>query len=271
MLATKVMSRLLLVCAISSSSYALESESLTDSVTWYLADVEKRAEKPWKLVGGLGATIKTGNTDIATVAMNIQFNKQWETFLLKMGLQSIYTYEDNAETASEHILTQRVEKFLGQSHRMFQASWLETDSDEHLSYRFWISLGYGKRFTKTKNFELWGDVGAGVEWEKYYGQAGGEAGFVQFSIDWDWQVTEALLYEQIFRWQQYFQDNGRYKIFIEARFSLPVSKHWTFMMLIRDEYNSDPNPPNFANDVTMILTLNFNFTGGLEGKPDSGA
>ena len=129
-------------------------------------------------------------------------------------------------------------------------------------------MGYGKRFAKSKTFELWGDVGGGNEWEKYYGQDTSSAGFVLLSIDWDWQITEALRYEQIFRWQQYFEDNGRYKIYIEARFSLPVSKHWTFMMVLRDEFNSDPNPPNVDNDVTMILTLNFNFAGELQGKPD---
>ncbi len=271
MLATKVIFRLLLVCAISTSSYALESETRDDSVAWYLADVESREEKPWTLVGGLGLTVKSGNTDLLSFSANIQFAKQWEALKLKVALQSIYTTEDGEETASEHILTERLDRFMKETHRVSQSSWLETDSGESLSYRFWLTLSYGVRFTKTESFELWGDIGPGIEWEQYYGGDVNSAPFAVFSIDWDWQITKALLYEQIFRWQQYFEDNGRYKVFAEARFSIPISERWTFMLLIRDEFNSDPQAGNEDNDFTMIMTLNFNFTGGAGGEPDSGA
>ena len=38
-----------------------------------------------------------------------------------------------------------------------------------------------------------------------------------------------------------------------------------FMLLIRDEYNSSPEEGNEENDATMIFTLNFNFSGEVQG------
>ena len=261
MLAVRTTFLSLFLALFATPSFALGNESVDEAISSYLGEFEKREEKPWTLKGGFGFTFKDGNTELVNVAANADFQKQWQTFLLKLAASSIYTVEDGEETASEHILQERVEWFLGEKNRLFQAAWLETDSDESLAWRFWLTFGYGRQLKKTEVFEMWGDVGLGYEWERYYGQSTNGAPFLVFQIDWDWQVTKTLLYEQIFRWQQYFEDGGRFKAYAEAKLSMPLSQRWSLAILARDEFNSDPEPGNEKNDTTLLITLNFNFTG----------
>jgi len=241
-------------------------ESMVDAVDYYFAAAEGSAEKPWKIEGAFGFTFKDGNTDLINFAGRALIEKRWEKDLFRVTVQSIYSEEEKVETASEHIAVQRYEHYLGEKHRLWQQLWLETDSQEALSLRIILTAGYGYRFVKNEKFELWGELGAGWEGQTFYGGTDKNEGILQFTVTWTWQITDKLLYEQVFIFWPSLSDSGEYKFVSDSKFSTPISDRWSLVLIIQDKYDSNPEPGIENNDFTMILTLSFDFTKKEEKK-----
>jgi len=239
---------------------ALSEETRDEAVYEYFAQADASAEKPWKIEGSFGLTVKDGNTELVNFAARALFEKRWPRDLLRLTLQSIYSEEESVETASEHIGVQRYERYFGEKHRLWQTFWLETDSQEALSYRAVLTVGYGYRFRKTETFELWGELGGGVEHESFYGDEENTEGIAQVSVEWTWQITENLTYRQVISFWPSLSEGGEYKLIWDSKFTLPVSERWAFELIVQDKYDSDPEPGIENNDLTVIFTLTFNFT-----------
>ena len=249
----------LLALAFAGAPVLAEAETRDEAVDWYFAETDSKA-KPWKIEGGLGLTFKDGNTDLFNFAGRALLEKRWIEHLLRFTAQSIYSEENDIETASEHILVERYEYYLSEKHRIWQQLWLETDSQESLSLRFVLTGGYGYRFVKTDTFVLWGEVGAGWESETFYGGADKDEAILQFNVEWTWQITKTLKYEQHIQIWPSLSEGGEYKIIWDSKFTMPISDRWSFALIIQDKYDSDPEPGNEENDLTVIFTLTFDFT-----------
>ena len=239
---------------------ALAEETRDEAIEVYFAQSDGAKELPWKIEGSLGFTMKDGNSDLLNFAARALFEKRWVKDLLRFTLQSVYSEESKVETASEHILVQRWEHYLGEKHRLYQQLWLETDSQESLALRIVLSAGYGYRFVKSEKFEMWGEVGGGWSSDTFYGGEEKNEGILQLQVEWTWQVTKTLLYKQVIAYWPSLSESGEFKFIWDSRFTLPVSDRWSLSLVVQDQYNSDPQPGNEKNDFTIIFTLNFDFT-----------
>ena len=242
-----------------------EEETRDEAIEVYFAQAESK-EKPWVIEGGLGFTYKDGNSDLLNFAFRGKFEKRWTKDLLRLTLQSIYSEESGVETASEHILVQRWEHYFGEKHRFYQQLWLENDSQESLSLRLVLSAGYGYRFVKNEKFEMWGEIGAGWSSDNFYGGDSNDEGIIQLQVEWTWQVTKYLKYEQSIAFWPSLSNGGEFKFIWDSKFTLPVSERWSLSLVVQDQYNSDPQPGNEKNDFTLLFTLNFDFTKKPEKK-----
>ncbi|MEM8883512.1 MAG: DUF481 domain-containing protein [Planctomycetota bacterium] len=249
----------MILLVLGTPVWAAEVETREDAIEAYFAQAEGK-ELPWAVNGGIGLTFKDGNTDILTFAARLSAEKNWERDLLRFTLQSIYSRDSGIETASEHILVQRWERYFGEKHRFWQQLWLETDSQESLSLRLVLTAGYGYRFVKTENFVLWGEIGGGYQGERFYGGRENNEGIAQINIEWTWQVTKQLLYEQVIQFWPSLSEGGEFKFIFDAKLTLPVSERWSFSLIVQDKYDSQPVDGNEKNDLTVIFTLNFDFT-----------
>ncbi|MHC4934185.1 MAG: DUF481 domain-containing protein, partial [Planctomycetota bacterium] len=149
---------------------------------------------------------------------------------------------------------------LGEKHRLFQQLYLETDSQESLALRMFLTGGYGYRFVKTENFVMWGDIGGGWQSETYYGQDTDDTGILQLGLEWDWQITKTLHYRQVIQYLPNLSDSGEFRFIWDSKFTMPIAERWAFALVVQDQYNSDPQPGNTENDFTIIFTIDFDFT-----------
>jgi len=257
--------RIFAALLVAISPVLAEEETRDDSIDDYFAQAAGE-ELPWVIEGGLGFTYKDGNSEVLNFALRGKVEKKWAADLLRFTLQSIYAENAGVESTSEHILVQRYEHYMGEKHRIWQQLWLETDSQESLSLRFVLTAGYGYRFVKNENFELWGEVGGGWSSETFYGGASNDEGIAQININWTWQITKALKYIQNIQFWPSLSNGGEWKMIWDSQFIMPVSDRWSFALIVQDQYNSDPPAGNEKNDFTIIFTLNFDFTKKPEKK-----
>ena len=244
---------------------AFAQETRDEAIEIYYAETAE-GPKPWKVEGGVGFTYKDGNSDLLNFALRASFEKQWIKDLIRFTIQSIYSEESGVETASEHIMVQRYEHYFGEKHRFWEQLWLETDSQESLSLRIILTAGYGYRFTKTETFVMWGEIGGGVQSDNFYGGDSKDEGVLQLNLEWTWQITKTLKWVQHIQYLPSLSNGGEFRFLWDSEFTLPVSERWSFSLILQDQYNSNPEAGNEKNDVTIIFTLNFDFTKKPEEK-----
>jgi putative salt-induced outer membrane protein YdiY len=244
---------------------AAQAETLENAVHGYLADPDAAAAKPapksqpWDISSGLGITFTEGNSDTLTVAFTLDALKDWGKWKSKTVVRITYAESESVETASEWILIERLDRVLSERASIFFDLWLEHDEFESLSYRVQPTVGYRRRLVKKENFELWGEAGAGFVHNEYRVDPETE-GIGQLGINFTWQITKHLKYEQVIVLYPSLSHGGDGRLVFDAKFTTPISDRIDASLIINDQYNTRPIAGNKHNDLKIILSLAIKFT-----------
>ena len=261
----RCLSCLVLFCAVT------QAETLEQAVHGYLADPDAAAatpapkSTPWEITGGIGFAYTDGNSNTLTLAFTLNAIKEWGPWKSTTAVRITYAEADSIETASEWILIERVERALSERASIFFDLWLEHDEFESLSYRIQPTVGYNRRLVKKENFELWGNVGGGFVHNEYRIDPDTEA-IGQLGINFTWQITKQLTYEQIILLYPSISHGGEGRLVFNAKFTTPISDRIDASLVITDQYNTMPVADNKHNDVTVIFSLAIKFTKPPEEK-----
>lgn len=259
---------LVLFCAVT------QAETLDEAVHGYLADPDAEAAKPaakpapdqpWDITGGLGFAYTDGNSNTMTVAFTLNAKKEWGPWKSSTAVRITYAQADSVETASEWILIERFERSLSEVASIFLDLWLEHDEFESLNYRIQPTAGYNRRLVKKTNFELWGNIGGGFVHNEYRVNPDTEA-IGQLGVNWTWQITKQLTYEQVIVLYPSISYGGEGRLVFNAKFTTPISDRIDASLIITDQYNTMPVGANKHNDVTVIFSLAIKFTKPPEAK-----
>jgi len=215
--------------------------------------------KPWEIKGALGFTLTDGNSDTVTLLIGANALREWTKWKLAMRIGILYAKSNQVETASEWIFVEKLERKLSERATIFQALLLEHDEQEDLAYRIQFTMGYNRRLVKKEKFELWGNVGGGVLYEKFFDDEQTE-GIAQLGINFTWQITKTLKYEQIITFFPSLSDSGEFRMYWESVFTTPISDRFDLRISILDRYDSNPQPGVKENDLTIAIALAINFT-----------
>jgi putative salt-induced outer membrane protein YdiY len=253
---------------------AAQAETLEQAIHGYLADPDAEAakpaakpapEQPWDITGGLGVALTDGNSNTLTVAFTLDAKKEWGPWKSTTAVRITYAQADSVETASEWVLIERFERALSEVASVFVDLWLEHDEFESLDYRIQPTAGYKRRLVKKTNFELWGNIGAGFVHNEYRVNPDTE-GIGQLGVDWTWQITKQLKYEQVILLYPSLSYGGEGRLVFSAKFTTPISDRIDGSLVITDQYNTMPVAGNKYNDLTVILSLAIKFTKPPEKK-----
>jgi putative salt-induced outer membrane protein len=229
------------------------------SVTTPISADGDATTKPWEITGALGFTLTSGNSDTVTLLVGAKALREWEKWKLAMRIGILYAKSNHVETASEWMFVEKLERKLSERATIFQALLLEHDEQEDLAYRIQFTMGYNRRLKKSEKFELWGNVGGGVLYEKFFDDEQTE-GIAQVGINFTWQITKTLKYEQIITFFPSLSESGEFRFYWESVFTTPISDRFDLRISILDRYDSNPQPGVKDNDLTIAVALAINFT-----------
>ncbi|HEX5138194.1 MAG TPA: DUF481 domain-containing protein [Planctomycetota bacterium] len=215
--------------------------------------------KPWEIKGALGFTLTDGNSDTMTLLVGAEALREWTKWKLSMKLGILYAESDDVQTASEWMFIEKLERKLSERATIFQALLLEHDEEEDLRYRIQFTMGYNRRLVKKEKFELWGNVGGGVLHESFFDEDETEA-IAQLGINFTWQITKNLKYEQIIVFFPSLSKSGEFRMYWESVFTTPISDRLDLRISILDRYDSNPQPGVEENDLTVAIALAIKFT-----------
>jgi len=249
---SRLMCGLLMLAAVSSA------ETLEEAVDGYVRAAEG-AEKPWKVTGSLGITLTSGNSDTLTILVGGEGVKEFDPWKLILKVAAIYAESDSVETANEEIFKERLERALSEKAWLFQEFMLEHDELEDLSYRLQFTLGYKRLLVKKDKFTLYGEAGGGVLYEKFRTTTETE-GIAQLGINFEWQLTEQLLFTQVFTVYPSLSDGGEYRFVSESVFTTPIGKKLDLRFAIIDKFDSNPPAGVKENDLQVTLAIVIRFT-----------
>lgn len=216
-------------------------------------------ETPWDIVGALGFTLTDGNSDTIQLTIGAEAKREWPKWKLGMKLGILYGETDGEQSASEWIFLERLERKLSERATIFQDLLLEHDEEEDLRYRIQFTVGYNRRLVKKETFELWGNVGGGVLHEEFFDESQTE-GIAQIGINFTWQITKTLKYEQVITFYPSLSEGGEFRMYWESRFTTPIGERFDLRITILDRYDSDPQPGIEENDLTIAIALAIRFT-----------
>lgn len=240
-----------------------QAETAEQAIRGYLNAAAEDAppqKYPWEITGALGFTLTDGNSDSITLTVGADAKKEWDLYKLAMKLGIIYGETEGEQTSSEWIFLERLERKLSERATIFQDLWLEHDEEESLRYRIQLTLGYNRRLVKKdEKFEMWGQVGGGVLHESFFSDEETE-GIAQLGFNFTWNITDKLKYVQIVVFYPSLSEGGEWRMYWESTFTTPISDRLDLRLSIIDRYDSNPQPGNEENDLTIALTIAIRFT-----------
>ena len=241
---------------------AAQAEDLEQAIHGYLAaaDAEgKGATSPWEIEVNLGITVAGGNSDFVTATAGGKakrnFGKDWK---LSSVLTIVYSEADGTETANEWILVTRLERVLSEKASVFVELLLEHDEQERLNYRIQGMGGYRRRLIHKESHTLFGEIGGGVRHDEFRVDPTTQP-FLYLGVDFKWQITKQLLYEQIIRLFPSLSEFGEYRFTWLSTFTTPIGDRWDLRLTVLDQFNSDPVGGVKENDIQVTLALVFTF------------
>lgn len=226
----------------------------------YLAGAEPEADaSDWKITLGLGVTVTDGNSRSTTIGFNAEGVKVFDPYTLTLKWTSTYGKSNGAESANEHIFSERLDWKMDDVSSLFQTLMLEHDNQELLRIRIVFAVGYTRQLIDEADFDLWVDLGPGIIYEDYRTTGENTEAIAVITIRFKWQLTEQLLYEQTVSIWPSLSDGGEGRIYAEAKFTTAIAKNWSLQLIVRDTYNTLPPAGLKKNDIIAILTLVMTF------------
>ena len=225
---------------------------------------EAPASNPWDFQLNLGFTFTDGNTEDITFTGGFVLGNEWERDSLVFSLLSVYRESFGVEVANRHTFFERYKRKLSEKSSLYQDLLLEHDSQEDLKIRVNFTLGYSRELVNVKRedkqvFVMNGEIGAGVLYELY--SATEETNpILDLGLNWTWQITKFLKYEQAIKVWPSFKDLADYRVRWISRFTTPIAERWNISLEINDRYNSRPPVGNEKNDLLVALYVSYKFT-----------
>jgi len=237
-----------------------QAETLGESVRGYLAAAETAKTGPWEVTGALGITYTDGVTDTTSISAGVDALREWPEWKLTIRWLSTFTKASGVTQANEHILITRGDYKLSDRASIFGSLLLEYDEIEGVEPRIQFILGYDRKLVTKETFELLGNLGGGVLYEKYPVGGSTTDAIAQAGLDWTWKITKQLTYTQVLRFLPNISESGEYRVISESVFTTPISEMLDLRLTILDQYNSDPLPGVEKNDLKVVLAIAIRFT-----------
>jgi len=264
---TRIFTGLAILAALSFADDRTGTEDAIDSyldeagTEQYLAQADDEAAKErWVGKVGLGFTYTDGTTKVLTLAYNAEAKREWDKWIVNLVLTGIFSETDNVESANEHILFGRGDYKLDDKSSIYASLMLEHDSQENISLRIRLVVGYSRKLVKKDNFELSGDIGVGILNEDFMGIIPTKTEAIAvIAVRWKWQITKTVLYEQIISLDPSLSNGGEWRLTWISNFSMPVAKNLKFVLNIRDTYNTQPAPGTTHNQLVVAILLSYDF------------
>lgn len=236
-------------------------ESVVES---YLAMAEDSPAEPaekkslWEIKLGLGLTYTEGNSNNTTFGFNGDAVRTWDPWKLLFSIRSLYAEANSVETDNKHVFIERLDRKLSEKDAAFQRLQLDHDAAARLNIRLQFVVGYTRTITKTKEFEFYVDVSAGVQHQNYRNKPSTETdGVFPIAVRFVWKITDQLTWEQRLSFEP--RTSGEYRFVADGAFVTPIGKNLSLRLGILDEYESDPGPNTDNNDLTVALTIVYTF------------
>jgi putative salt-induced outer membrane protein YdiY len=150
--------------------------------------------------------------------------------------------------------------FPGRDWFAFAAARYQFDQYEAWKHRIVLSIGPGYSLVDTETHRL--DVRAGPTFTREFEGAQNEQGEVLFGVDYEWTISSRsslrLANDYYFR---YAPEAGEFRNLTTAEWKLQISEAPSLSFKIggSNEYESDPDEDDEANDLRYYLSLGLDF------------
>lgn len=254
---------LLATTTLLAGEEAATDDEIDEVVHHYLAQAEEppsSSTKVWDIEASLGLTITEASTSTTTLAYQGVAKRDWMKFALLFRLTGVYAETEGVETANEHIFIARADRKLNEKSAIFIEMLFEHDAVENIAFRYRLAGGYTRTLSKSERFELLGDFGLGWLYEDYQGPTSSLSDPVGIAaLRFNWQITENLVYRQLFELEFSLGDFGEGRLIIEANFDLKISKRFSAVLNIRETYNTRVTGDAEKNQLVVQLMLSYKF------------
>ncbi|MHC4941289.1 MAG: DUF481 domain-containing protein [Planctomycetota bacterium] len=254
---------LFVATAVLAEDAATTQEDIDQTIHHYLAQADEPPPNKlmgWEIEFSLGLTITEATTSTTTFAYQGFAKREKDKWIFTLRLTGVYAETESVETANEHILIGRADWKIDDKSALFGEMLFEHDAVENIAFRWRGIVGYTRTLTKKERFEMFGDIGGGVLYESYQGPASSLTDPVGVAaLRFKWDITENLVYRQLFEFEFSLDDFGEGRVIIEANFDAKLSKKFSAVLNIRDTYNSRVTGGGEKNQLVVQLMLSYKY------------
>ena len=217
----------------------------------------------WNRNIDLGWTGRWGSTDTLNITAGLNFNyadefRRWRLtgrYFLNMSTDADDDRDNNAR-----IDLRRDWLFPGHDWFAFSAFRYQFDQYENWRHRTVLSIGPGYNLVHTEAHSL--DLRAGPSFTKEYAGSQDSKGEVVFGVDYDWTISSRsslrLANDYYF---QYTPELAEFRNLTTGEWRLSISEEpsLAFKIGASNEYESQPDPGDKANDLRYYVSLGLDF------------
>ena len=212
----------------------------------------------WKTMARVGFTLTSGNSDTLLATASIQTQKKWDKNAISLGASG--GYGENDGTKNSDYLNGYGQYDRSFSDRFYGYARVDAmhDAIADVEYRVTLSPGAGYYFVKSARFDLRGEVGPGVVFEKlgndthsYYTLRLGER--------LNWKINDRSRLWQSVEYLPQVDDFSNYLVNAEAGVETDITKKISLQVFVQDSYRSEPAPSRKNNDVKLVSGIAYRF------------
>lgn len=223
------------------------------------ADETPAADPKWATSATLNLTATSGNSETLLFGASLLTSKKWDKNEFSAGADATYgkTTIDNIVTDGNGSHLERTSKTSAQNYGAFgqynRLVWddrgyflgrvdARVDRIADIDYRITLSPGVGYYIIRQKNFELSGEGGPGVVFEKFKDQSGDSYITLRLAEKLKWTINDR---SRLFQGLEYLPkvDNfGNYVLNAYVKAETDITKSLALTVTVSDTYRSDPAP-----------------------------
>lgn len=224
----------------------------------YAQDEEEVLDTSWNGVGEFGFVSTSGNTDTETLNLRLEFTKQTENWLYRLGGTALSSSKDGNKDAERYTAEFQADRVLNEKSYLFGVYRYDADKFGAYDPQQSVTFGYGRQLMKSDRHELKGEVGVG--YRKLEDRVTGESssGVIgRLLLEDMWMITASTTWNN-----RLLVETGSDNTFTLFNTGLVVAMNERFALKLGYEvrHNSDiPISVSDKTDTTTTVNLVYNF------------
>jgi putative salt-induced outer membrane protein YdiY len=217
----------------------------------------------WNRGIDLGWTGRQGSTNTLNITAGLNFNYTDEFRRWKLTGRYFFNSSSNASDDADNnarIDLRRDWLFPGHDWFAFASFRYQFDQFEAWRHRTVISVGPGYNLVHTEAHKL--DLRAAPTFTREYAGSKSSNGEVLFGVDYDWTISpRSSLHLSNDFYVQYTPNAGDFRNLTTGEWKLKITEEPSLALKIggSNEYDSNPDPGDKANDLRYYLSLGLDF------------